>query len=464
MKKAVKKLICILLTSAFVAGWWIFVPTERTLSKAGSPDSEYIQNHDELVFYEWTALSEADNQLGIEYSMMDYFQNNSDLREVVANLERQQRSRTKERLENLYQGGRPGLTSPIPEPILPPTPEPIPQPGTELWEHDVFASNALSEHLARHMLVGEEIIELSAYPEAKDSDYLLDIFYEAVYQNPLVLNVVSASLTADNTYMKVEYGQSQEELKSKQAEIIAEVARVTAMIITDDMSDLDKEIAINDYLCATGEYDVEAFEDALQNDMIPDKKYDDSFTPYGILIKKVGVCSSYASSFQLLAEAAGLECIIVTGVLDGTQAHAWNRVNIEGQWLTVDVTNNDHPIVPNSTFNLPDYAARKILEENDKYVVNDILHRYTGGDREDLEYYRVFGLYYDKEEIVPVIVDDLLEFGSVLLRTNYDLTTEELGLIMSQIWDDERMVGDDVKAQFMEHSMYYALGVIAIQE
>ena len=47
-----------------------------------------------------------------------------------------------------------------------------------------------------------------------------------------------------------------------------------------------------------------------------DAKFNDSFTPYGVLLNKTGVCSSYAGAFKLLAQQAGLECIVVTGNLD----------------------------------------------------------------------------------------------------------------------------------------------------
>ena len=64
---------------------------------------------------------------------------------------------------------------------------------------------------------------------------------------------------------------------------------------------------------------------------------------------------------KLLAEEAGLECIVVTGYLDGELPHAWNKVKIDGEWQIVDSTNNDNEADLNALLNLSDTAADKVL-------------------------------------------------------------------------------------------------------
>ena len=136
------------------------------------------------------------------------------------------------------------------------------------------------------------------------------------------------------------------------------------------MSELEKEMAINQYLCDTAEYDTAALENAGENDFEDvDDEFNDSFTPYGVLLNKTGVCSSYAGAFKLLAEEAGLECIVVTGYLDGELPHAWNKVKIDGEWQIVDSTNNDSELIFNALLNLPDTAADKVLVEDERYVL-----------------------------------------------------------------------------------------------
>ena len=95
---------------------------------------------------------------------------------------------------------------------------------------------------------------------------------------------------------------TREEIKEKQEAIQAEVKKVAKEIIKDGMSNLEKEIAINDYLCMSAEYDNAALENAEKNDFkYVDESFHDSFNAYGILLKKKGVCASYAASFKLLA-------------------------------------------------------------------------------------------------------------------------------------------------------------------
>lgn len=52
------------------------------------------------------------------------------------------------------------------------------------------------------------------------------------------------------------------------------------------------------------------------------------------------VCEGYAKAFQLLLNAAGIDCVYVVGRASGS-GHAWNQVYIEKQWYNVDITWND---------------------------------------------------------------------------------------------------------------------------
>ena len=77
--------------------------------------------------------------------------------------------------------------------------------------------------------------------------------------------------------LHVKYDTKSEEIKKKQKEISKEAERVVDSIITDDMTELEKEMAINQYLCDTAEYDMDALEmqkktilpESMQSLMIP---------------------------------------------------------------------------------------------------------------------------------------------------------------------------------------------------
>lgn len=80
-------------------------------------------------------------------------------------------------------------------------------------------------------------------------------------------------------------------------------------------------------------------------------------TPYGVLVKKQGVCEGYARAFKAVMDELGINCILVQGVhqYDGELAvnHMWNYVEITdsaaaragGRWYAVDATLDD-PEIP----------------------------------------------------------------------------------------------------------------------
>lgn len=55
------------------------------------------------------------------------------------------------------------------------------------------------------------------------------------------------------------------------------------------------------------------------------------------------VCQSYAFAFKVLCDAAGIPCVVTSGMAGGTYygGHAWNRAEVFGTWYNVDVTWDD---------------------------------------------------------------------------------------------------------------------------
>lgn len=319
----------------------------------------------------------------------------------------------------------------------------------------VTANCALSEYLALNMLNSVESIDLTPFNESSDRDYLEDAFMEALYQNPLILAIEHASVSRDGRHLYLSYEDSPEERADKQQEIRDEVARVAGEIITDEMLPLEKEIAINRYLCDTAEYDGAALENAKMYDfMSVDEEFGDSFTPYGVLINKMGAGISYSGAFKLLADEAGLESIVVTGYMDGAKAHTWNRVNIDGEWQSVDVTNNDNAFLANAVFNLPDRASKKILVEDDRFVMDSCVNHYKA-DSDESEYYRFNGLYFDMDSIAEKLAEGLDENGTITLRTDYQLNDKLYDKIISATMG---------QAKRQPAESYYWLGVIYLSQ
>ena len=118
--------------------------------------------------------------------------------------------------------------------------------------------------------------------------------------------------------------------------------------VSGNMSDTEKVIAIHDYLAETVTYDY----DHYKNHTIPATAY----TAYGALVLKSCVCCGYAEAMKLLMDKVGIPCVKVTS---SKMNHAWNMVQLDGEWYHVDVTWDD-PVG-----NAEGVAERKYLLRND---------------------------------------------------------------------------------------------------
>ncbi len=142
------------------------------------------------------------------------------------------------------------------------------------------------------------------------------------------------------------YAYDRVQLTAVKAELDKKVAEITGKVISSEMTENDKELALHDYLVRSTAYDISGTEE--------------SYTPYGVLIKGKGNSYGYAMAMQLLLSRAGIESRIVAG--DGG---AWNIVRIEGDYYHLDASNDSmldgegKVIVTHDYFNLPDEEMAK---------------------------------------------------------------------------------------------------------
>ncbi len=92
--------------------------------------------------------------------------------------------------------------------------------------------------------------------------------------------------------------------------------------VTADASDYEKVRDIYQMLIQKVDYNL----DAENNQNI-----------ISVFMNRETVCQGYASAMQYLMDQMDIPCVIVTGKAKGGP-HAWNLVQIEGEWYYVDVT------------------------------------------------------------------------------------------------------------------------------
>lgn len=120
-------------------------------------------------------------------------------------------------------------------------------------------------------------------------------------------------------------------LSKKDREILNAAKSVLEECVAPDMSGYEKEEALYIWLSRSVRYD------SSHNNSKGAPRT--SYEPYGPLINGKGVCLGYATTFQLLMNMAGVECITVTGASNlMMNNHAWNMVRLNGEWYCADPT------------------------------------------------------------------------------------------------------------------------------
>jgi len=290
-------------------------------------------------------------------------------------------------------------------------------------------SSAFEEYLAINMINAEERISLKAFPEAQNSEVLVDTLRKVLYQNPMILSLEKYGYDYRSLELILMYNDTKENIQKKQQEIIAEANKIISTIIKDGMSDEEKRNAIYTYLNDHTKYDDGALKSAEENNFKEvDPKFNDSFTTYGIMVKKVGVCMSYAYTYKMLADLAGVESIVVTGKANGVP-HAWNKVKIDNEWLHVDATNNEtNSGIPYLMYNSNDEQAEKINSITDsEYWLDQEIGLFVGKTNAN-DYYVQNGLEIKTIEEYKTKLTPFLKEGKeiIVFRLADGLDQQEL--------------------------------------
>jgi hypothetical protein len=158
---------------------------------------------------------------------------------------------------------------------------------------------------------------------------------------------------------------------AKVAAVYDKAKNIISSVTNSSMSDLEKELAIHEYVVKNTAYDFDNY--------INERVTEDSYTAYGTLINGKAVCQGYADTMKLLLNLAGIEAHVVVGY--AKQPHAWNLVKIDGEYYHLDATWDD-PVpdegnnVRYSYFNVSDEEISKDHEWNRKNYVTSISKKF----------------------------------------------------------------------------------------
>ena len=248
--------------------------------------------------------------------------------------------------------------------------------------------NSAEQLIYRELLQGVQDMEACISLHAGRDDRPEKVYEYLLYDRPeLFWCMGSSQMTVyeERTEFYPAYVCAEDEREWRQDEIDAAVQECRAGI-DGSASEYDRIRYVYEYLVNTVDYD----EDAPDNQNI-----------YSALVGKRSVCAGYSRAAQYLLNGMGIECIYVVGTAQGQEAHAWNIVNCDGKYYQMDVTFGDPVFLSSeSGENLPaniiyyDYLCCTDGEIRADHTPSDEV-AYPSCESDDLNYYRMNGMYYD---------------------------------------------------------------------
>lgn len=133
----------------------------------------------------------------------------------------------------------------------------------------------------------------------------------------------------------IETNTDSELIEKERERLDLEIEKILSQI-GKNMSDYEKAIFVHDYIIKNCEYDTE-LADKIVNGKELSEKDNLQRSAYGCLVEKSTICSGYAKAYQIIMRKLGIECIYIYGTTK-TEAHAWNCINIDGEYYNVDLT------------------------------------------------------------------------------------------------------------------------------
>lgn len=227
---------------------------------------------------------------------------------------------------------------------------------------------------------GIEEIDLSdmdyIYPKGqyrKIKEEIMVCLHEA---NAVTHNLQTSFFYVDKSYYnannEVVNGIKIEYLSQKEQGDLEKAIKEAMKSISSEMTDLDKIMALHNYIIRETDIDPNSSKDAS-------KVKRESFTSYGVLVNGMGVCTGYSEAFSLLLNEAGIENHYVSGVAFGNLDHAWNMVKLDNNWYHVDVMWDDEKTENSVLQNIPligknqsffDYPVYKYFLKSDNAMIN----------------------------------------------------------------------------------------------
>lgn len=251
---------------------------------------------------------------------------------------------------------------------------------------------AVYEALLRGMTAQKKTIEL---PKEINGDDYSRLYCIIEKQEGTLFYADSTYFTAERVRdAQVQYREDKDAVSAKIDEFKeAEEKAVKSCKASDDF---ETALNIHDYIIKKCRYIIG-----------DDKLY--SSTAYGCLVEGEANCEGYAKAFDLIAHDCGLESLLVTGVTDKGENHAWNQVKIDGEWYELDVTwddTDDNEKIRKMYFLCPDKEFGKT------HIADNAYFKPFECNATESNFYVRSGLYVEDLNDAEQVIVEKLESGA----------------------------------------------------
>lgn len=131
---------------------------------------------------------------------------------------------------------------------------------------------------------------------------------------------------------------SSDDSKAQYKEAYEEMLRIMQDLDLDSKSDLEKVKIIYSWITMNVSYDNEALEYRYKTDETSMRRYGYAGTIHSALFARQAICHGYAVLLRTMLNAAGVDCVHISGPTTSGDDHAWNMIRLGDKWYLCDPT------------------------------------------------------------------------------------------------------------------------------
>jgi hypothetical protein len=172
------------------------------------------------------------------------------------------------------------------------------------------------------------------------------------------LYLTTYTMNGVDQYYEIRYNAQYRLTKEMQENLESSIENIIDEIIIDSMSQKEKLMSIYSFVIDWVEYDLSKTK----------------FDAYNAFFNHSAVCQGYALLMDLMLEKVGINSIIINGIADN-ELHAWNLVNIDGNYYHVDATFGDSNSIEN--FNKYFMASSETMLNEGRNISETVFDQYS---------------------------------------------------------------------------------------